>query len=551
MTLVLSENIHSPSFNNYAERILTLRYAHVYKDRIESWRDITERVCKNVLGCSEYRTGKSLPGDIYDAIYEAILTRKFIPGGRILSQAGRPYHQTDNCYCLRAEDTREGWADLIHKCTLMFMSGGGIGVDYSNIRHYGSPLGRSGGIASGPLALIKLQNAVAEAARQGGERRGAGYASLPWDHPDILSFIKMKQDKVSLSHTNISTRFDQNWLYSFHSSTERTTYTKANDSFYNTLKSACQYGEPGFQFDDDRQVLRNACTEIISDTSGDSCCLGSVNIANIDSPDEMDFISELGVIFLLCNTIYTDVPLPLVRDVKNKYRRLGLGIMGLAEWFIQRGLPYGYCEGELPLWLQAYVRGSEGSAKQWSSYLSMNEPVAKRAIAPTGTISIAGGRTTPGIEPVFHTAYKRTYNTLKTQEHGEGYVTEYVVEPIVQKWIDEGYDVRDIDTAYTLSQSIEGIERRIKFQAFMQRYVDNAISSTVNLPTYEEGIEDKIAPVLIKYLPYLRGITFYPDGARDNQPVVPVDLPEALSMLGKGNASLEEGFNCRSGECGL
>jgi ribonucleoside-diphosphate reductase alpha chain len=431
------------------------------------------------------------------------------------------------------------------------MSGGGIGVDYSDIRSYGSPLGRSGGIASGPLALIKLQNAVAEAARQGGERRGAGYASLPWDHPDVSYFIKMKQDKVSLSHTNISTRFNQNWLDSFHSPTASSSHAEAKYSFYQTLKSACQYGEPGFQFDNDNQILRNACTEIISHKSGDSCCLGSVNIANIDSPYEMGSIAELGVIFLLCNTIYTDTPHPLVREVKNRYRRLGLGIMGLGEWFIQRGLPYGCYEGELPQWAHSYVAGSNYSARAWSNYLSVNEPVAKRAIAPTGTISIAGGRTTPGIEPVFHTAYKRTYNTLKTQEHGEGYVTEYVVEPIVQKWIDMGYDVRDIDTAYTLSQSIEGIERRIKFQAFMQEHVDNAISSTVNLPTYEEGIEDKIAPVLIKYLPYLRGITFYPDGARDNQPVVPVDLPEALSMLGKGNATLEEGFNCRSGECGL
>ena len=124
------------------------------------------------------------------------------------------------------------------------------------------------------------------------------------------------------------------------------------------------------------------------------------------------------------------------------------------------------------------------AAEQWADKLSVATPIATRAIAPTGTISIVGGHTTPGIEPIFHTAYLRTYNTLKEQHNSNGYKQEYVIDPVVQKLLDEGHNVEDIDTAYTLSLSTDGIEKRIAFQAYVQQFVDNAISSTVNLPQY-------------------------------------------------------------------
>jgi ribonucleoside-diphosphate reductase alpha chain len=196
--------------------------------------------------------------------------------------------------------------------------------------------------------------------------------------------------------------------------------------------------------------------------------------------------------------------------------------------------------------MELYSYAAKDSARKWADRFSIARPIATRAIAPTGTISIAGGLTTPGIEPVFHTAYLRTVNTLKTQEHGNGYYTTPVIDPVVRKWISKGYDVRDIDTAYTLSQSVDGIERRIAFQAFMQQYVDNAISSTVNLPEYTPGIEEKISPILLRYLPFLRGITFYPNGRYDNQPVVPIDIKDALK-----DGVMDQYEACKGGVCGL
>jgi ribonucleoside-diphosphate reductase alpha chain len=442
---------------------------------------------------------------------------------------------------------------------MMFMSGGGVGVDYSSIRPYGSSLHHTGGIASGPIPLIEMVNAIGASVRQGGERRGAIYASLAWDHPDITQFIAMKQDGQSLKHTNISVRFDSEWQRDISTWNENHN-TLAYSTFMSTLHHACHYGDPGFQFDNDDQILRNACTEIISRDDSDSCCLGSINLANIHSVQELAEVTQLAVLFLLCNTMYTHLPTEKVKQVKVQNRRIGLGLMGIGEWFIQRQLPYGSTagvginlsgellqQGSIAQWLQVWQHSSQYAADKWSDLLSINKPVAVRAIAPTGTISIAGGHTTPGIEPVFHTAYRRTYNTLKDQKHSDGYVTQDVIDPVVSKWIEQGYDVHDIDTAYTLSQSVAGIERRLAFQAFVQRYVDNAISSTINLPAYVEGVEEKIAPILLKYLPKLRGVTFYPDGRYEHQPVVPLDIN---TVLGKNDTVNEVYESCKGDGCG-
>lgn len=537
-----------PSFTQYADDITALRYAHTVQDRKESWNEIAWRVVSSVMNGRVSR-------DITMAVLECIQQRKFIPGGRILSQAGREYHQTDNCYCVRAEDSREGWADLAQKCTMMFMSGGGVGVDYSDIRPYGTKLSRSGGIASGPVPLVEMVNGIGAAVRQGGERRGAIYASLKWDHADVSQFIAMKQDGHSLKHTNISVRFNSEWQRDI-ATWQENHNTIAYNTFEQTLQHACKYGDPGFQFDNDAQILRNACTEIISEDDSDSCCLGSINLANIATLTELAEVTQLAVLFLLCNTLYTDLPTEKVRSVKVKNRRIGLGLMGVGEWFIQRQLPYGdaltsFQTGKdatsIESWLQCWQQVSDNAADKWSNMLNVNRPIAVRAIAPTGTISIAGGHTTPGIEPVFHTAYRRTYNTLKSQQHSNGYVTQDVIDPVVMKWIEQGYDVRDIDTAYTLSQSLGGIERRLQFQAFVQQYVDNAISSTINLTRYYQGMEDDIAPILLRYLPQLRGVTFYPDGRYEHQPVVPLDINEVLNKSDSVNEVYE---SCRGDGCG-
>ncbi len=271
------------------------------------------------------------------------------------------------------------------------------------------------------------------------------------------------------------------------------------------------------------------------------CCLGSVNFSKINSLEELREVTELAQLFLILGVIYSDVPHPKVKEIKEKNMRTGLGIMGFHEWLIRRGYKYEPNE-ELGNWLNEWKNSSDKSAKKWSKIMGVKEPIKKRAIAPNGTISIAGGQTTSGIEPIFSLAYQRRYLTP------EGWKKQYVVDFVAEKLHEEGYDLSNVEDAHSLSLKSE---KRIAFQAFVQEYVDNAISSTVNLPSYGSlGNNDykKFGKLLYKYLPKLRGITCYADGSRGGQPLTPVDFDFAIS---KKNVVFEGNEECADGICGL
>ena len=214
--------------------------------------------------------------------------------------------------------------------------------------------------------------------------------------------------------------------------------------------------------------------------------------------------------------------------------------MGFHEWLIRHG--HGYePNDELAEWLSIWRDTSDASAVKWAKALGTNVPIKKRAIAPNGSISIAGGRTTSGIEPIFSMAYKRRYLTP------DGWKMQYVVDFVAEKLHEEGYDLSSVEDAYSLSFDVE---KRIAFQAFVQGYVDNSISSTVNLPSgaHENGNVEKFGSILLKYLPKMRGITVYPDGARGGQPLTPVDFDTAIKHKG---VVFEGNEDCAGGICGL
>jgi ribonucleoside-diphosphate reductase alpha chain len=290
-------------------------------------------------------------------------------------------------------------------------------------------------------------------------------------------------------------------------------------------------GEPGFSFnfgDKENETLRNACTEVTSEDDSDVCNLGSVNIGNIRSIEEFKDVVTLASKFLVCGTLRADLPYDKVYKVREKNRRLGLGLMGIHEWLLQRGQAYEVTP-ELHEWLKVYKDESERSANEHCDRLFISKPVAYRAIAPTGSIGILASTTT-GIEPLFAVAYKRRYLT-----EGTRWKYEYVVDATADRLIKEySVDPEKIDTAYKLSTDYE---RRIKFQADVQDYVDMSISSTINLPSWgsESNNEDKVnqfAEVLAKYAPRLRGFTCYPDAARGGQPLTEVSYEEASNNKG-------------------
>jgi ribonucleoside-diphosphate reductase alpha chain len=348
--------------------------------------------------------------------------------------------------------------------------------------------------------------------------------------------------------TNISVNYDTNWLQNYW----RT--GKQGDVFMQNVRQALMTAEPGFSFnffDKDGETLRNACTEVTSRDDSDVCNLGSVNLACIDSIEELQDVVELGTMFLLCGTFKSTLPYAKIADVRAKNRRLGLGLMGIHEWLIRRGETY-VVTPELHRWLTIYKGVSDKVATEFAYRLECNRPAGVRAIAPTGTIGILAGTTT-GIEPLYAVAYKRRY--LK-----EGrWRFQYVIDAAAQELVTL-YDVNPDDIQTSLSLAAD-YEARIKFQADVQDYVDHAISSTINLPAWGSPLnnEDTVVPfadTLARYAHRLRGFTCYPDGARGGQPLTAVSYNDARKHLGE---EYEEGVQThdicdisgKGGSCGV
>jgi ribonucleoside-diphosphate reductase alpha chain len=548
--------------SSFSQNIMERTYSHDIEDsdgnmRKETWEEIAYRVTKNVMRAVGVDMRQKLAQDMNRLIAE----QKFIPAGRYLYASGRQYHQTNNCLALRVHDSREGWSELLGKASMALMSGAGIGVEYSDVRHEGAAIRKTGGVATGPISLMQIMNECGRGIMQGGNRRSAIWAGLRWSHPDVHKFIRIKNwppeihalkakdhsFPATLDCTNISVGLDDEFFEAYEDD-EHERHALAHSVYWATIEQMLKTGEPGFSVNcgkNVRETLRNACCEVSSKDTDDICNLGSINLANVESLDEFKTIIDLATAFLLAGTVYSDVPYSDVDRVRSKNRRLGLGLMGIHEWLLMRGKTYAPDE-ELGTWLAAYAKSGR-YANKWADEWGLSRPKKTRAIAPNGTTSIVVG-TTGGADCVFCVAYKRLY--LK----GEQQYYQYVVDPCARRLIDKGVEPGKIEDAYTLARNVE---KRVAFQAWLQGYVDHCISSTVNLPSYgtELNNKDTIRPfgaMLMRYLPQLRGITCYPDGSRSGQPLTPVAYEEAIAH--EGEELVEEAIDVceltRGGSCG-
>jgi ribonucleoside-diphosphate reductase alpha chain len=519
-----TSQIQEAPMSHFAATVMRERYSHEGK---EEWSDIAKRVATNVLGAVD------APRDLVDEVGNLINQRKFMPGGRYLYAAGRELHQVQNCLLLRAEDSREGWANHVQKSTMALMTGAGIGAVYSDLREKGALIRRTGGTSSGPLALMQMTNEVGRGAIQGGSRRAAIWAGLHWNHPDIIEFIKQKDWSedvrafpATMDFTNISVILDTEFFRAFENA-NHSQHGLANEVYWMTVNGMLRTAEPGFSIDagpNEGENLRNACTEITSHDDSDICNLGSVNMSRIESLEEMEHVTEVASAFLLAGTVYSHVPYEKVDEVRQKNRRIGLGLLGLHEWLLKEGKPYGPDE-KLEEYLKVYKESADGSAADWANAWSLNRPVKTRAIAPTGTIGIVA-ETTTGVEPIFCAAFKRRYFDKGTWRF------QYVLDPTAERLVNQGVAPETIEDAYSIDQT-----RRLGFQSWLQQYVDHAISSTINLPEWgsdannEDTVQD-FGDTLMENLPNLRGVTVYPDGARGGQPLTPVPYASAAMQTG-------------------
>lgn len=554
----------------FAETIFRQKYAQGPND---DWGALAERMVEDVCGSQWGKQPILMSDSDRKDLVEHIKAFRFVPGGRYLYYSGRQYKAWNNCYLLRAEeDTREEWSAVTWRAMSCLMTGGGIGIDYTRLRPAGKALGRTGGTASGPIPLMYAINEIGRNVMQGGSRRSAIYASLGWQHEDTPLFLTAKNWDAAtrarkeadfnaaapLDMTNISVNYDNaamglspdyrgqhGWV------NDRGTGLETNTVFLANVRQAMETGEPGFSFnfgDKQNETLRNACTEVTSEDDSDVCNLGSINVGNIRSLEEFESVVALASKFLVCGTLRADLPYDKVYKVREKNRRLGLGLMGLHEWLLQRGQQYEVTD-ELKTWLQVYRDESKRAADEHCDRFFISRPVAYRAIAPTGTIGILASTTT-GIEPLFAVAYKRRFLT-----EGTKWKYSYVVDATADRLIKEyGLKPESIDTAYKLSHNYE---QRIKFQADIQDYVDMSISSTINLPSWgskgnSESDVGTFAGILARYAPRLRGFTCYPDGSRGGQPITECDYETAIANKG---TVFEEHDVCditgHGGSCGV
>ena len=537
------------------QEIFKQKYA---SNAYETWEDRANTVVTYVCGDMDGQKNNLMAKDDRDQLARYIADYKFMPAGRYLWYAGRDARFFNNCYLLRLEDdTREEWAGLTQRAMSCLMTGGGIGVDVSRCRPSGRQLRRTGGVASGPIPLLFTLNEVGRNVMQGGSRRSALYGSLNWQHEDASHLLhtknwhdmylgERKEYTVSdmkrmnfnyaapLDMMNISLNYDDAWLNG-----------GASDIFKENCKQALMTGEPGFSFnfgEKQEETLRNACCEVVSMDDSDSCNLGSVNLANIESIEEFKDVVHLASKFLVCGLIRAHLPYKKVEMVRQKNSRIGLGLMGVHEWLLKRGHRYEFND-ELKQWMKIYENESTKAANEHCDRLFLNRPKGYRAIAPTGTISILAG-TTSGVEPIYAVAYRRRYLT-----DGTRWKYQFVVDGTAESLIKDGIKPDNIESAVDLAADPE---RRVKFQFELQKHVDQAISSTINLPAWDHSQEkvDEFARVVRKYAHGLRGLTLYPDGSRCGQPITSVPYEEAHNKRGVVFEDNSE-EQCLSGVCGI
>lgn len=561
----IDEETPPPGWGIFAHRVYMARYSMGKKER---WEDTAKRVATAVFSPHADKSGVEF---LREEMARLISERKVMPGGRYLYSAGRELHQCQNCLMTMVEDSREGWAEHVHNHTMGLSTGAGMGTVYSKLRPKGAKLKRTGGVASGPIPLAVATNELGRGLRQGGDRRSALWGGLHWWHADARPFVDLKnwspevramkaanwEFPAPMDGTNISICLDDEFFAAYNDPNYsrqdemhgKVDHARAHDLYWSTIKNALETGDPGFSIDVGKNAgewLRNACTELCATDDSDICNIASINLARIDTFEEFILAVNVTTAFLLSGTVYSHVPYDKVAKTRERFRRLGLGLMGVHEWLLKRKLPYGPND-ELGKWLAEYAK-STNIAAQYADSWGISRPVKTRAMAPNGTIGIVA-ETTTCMEPLLCVAYKRRV------KQGDQTLAQYVIDPVAQRLVSEGVDPNDIETAYSLAETREGIERRVAFQAWFQQFVDHGIASTINLPSWGGTVNNAdnvqwFGEMLLKYLPNLRGITMYPDGARGGQPITQVPYAEAVSR-GTG-LSYESGDVCdlRGGSCG-
>jgi len=577
-----------PIISKNARTVLERRYLKKDADGqvMETPGQMFRRVAKHIAKAEKQYGDDVQAKRMEDLFYDMMTEFKFLPNSPTLMNAGRSLGQLAACFVLPVEDSMEGIFDTLKNAALIHKSGGGTGFSFSRLRPKNSRVGTTGGVASGPVSFMKIFNTATEQVKQGGTRRGANMAILKVDHPDILEFIYCKKENAELTNFNISVGITEAFMEAVREDRDydlidprtcsKVGSLKAGEVYQALVHQAWENGDPGVIFLD-RTNAHNPTPELgeIESTNPcgeqpllpmEACNLGSINLAKFvvenDGTPEVDYDALRETIHLatrfLDNVIDMSIyPLPEIERMVQGNRKVGLGVMGFADLLYQMKIPY---NSESALEMAEEIMGfvqeesreaSRALADERETFKNFDKSIFKdkencrfrnattTTIAPTGTLSIIA-ECSSGIEPLFALSFVRRVmdndELVEVNPYFEAVARErgFYNEPLMDKiarcgtiaGMDEiPKDIRDVFvTAHDVSP-----EWHVRMQAAFQKYTDNAVSKTVNLPK-DAKTEDVQRVYDLAYDLGCKGVTIYRDGSKENQVLSYEEREKAKSL---------------------
>ena len=563
------------ALSDNARTVLERRYLRKdSKGRIqETPEEMFRRVSRHIAGAEKKYGDDAHVQELEDLFYAMMTEFKFLPNSPTLMNAGRQLGQLAACFVLPVEDSMEGIFDSLKNAALIHKSGGGTGFSFSRLRPKYSRVGTTGGVASGPVSFMKIFNTATEQVKQGGTRRGANMAILRVDHPDIMEFIFSKKSNSDLNNFNISVGVTDHFMKSVKErssydlidpwSHKKTGELNATEVYQALACQAWENGDPGVIFLD--RVNRDNPTPFLGEIEStnpcgeqpllpmEACNLGSIDVAKFVAGDNgtrsIDYqalkeIVWLGVRFLDDVIDVSKYPLKEIGDMVRGNRKIGLGVMGFADMLYQLEVPY---DSEKALELAEEVMGFiQKEARDASRFLAEERGVFENfdrslckemengrfrnatttTIAPTGTLSIIAGCSS-GIEPLFALSFVRRVMDddellevnpcFERVARERGFYSHELMDIIARTGtIREMEDIpQDVRRVFVTAHDITP-EWHIRMQAAFQKYTDNAVSKTVNLPN-DATVEDVLKVYDLAYGLGCKGVTIYRDGSKENQ----------------------------------
>ena len=549
--------------------------------------------------------GKKLESyaDKIQEYFDLMVAQDFLPNSPTMMNAGGRLGQLSACFVLGMDDEMQQIMKTTSDAALIFKSGGGVGINYSNLREEGDIVASTSGVASGPVSFMNIINTVTEVVKQGGKRRGANMGIIEAWHPDVEKFITNKTEPGVLENFNISVGIWEDFWHSLvntdgnyvlRSPRDRKPVKEINSHQLIDLiaLSAWKSAEPGLIFFDQinkynvfakaRQApLRatNPCGEQ-SLYPYESCNLGSINLVNLvkrqaDGTYEFDWQRYEETIRkttrFLDNVIDVNTyPVEEITTASKDSRRIGLGVMGVADLLYKLRIPYnskeGYelqsklsealtyysmeesvalanSRGEFPLCSKTeypegkipisgyYERPKETHTYEWDALIEKIKThgirnVLTTTVAPTGTLAMIADCSN-GMEPAFALVFEKRVTV------GRFFYTNKIVEEVLKennlysdeilaKIADNYGSLRGIaeipqwmQDTFVTAMDIHWSDH-LMAQGVWQQWIGNAISKTINMP-YDVTVDDVKSAYLLAHELGLKGMTVYRDGSRHKQ----------------------------------